>query len=95
MGIIHIIITAYQGQPQTVCLTSPTRASVAPAAQAQLAATPAPPWPEFSTATNPPAAFTAEMLKPSLLIGRSVFQLSKPSADSIERACPKRALVTA
>ena len=72
---------SWYDQPHRAPPSCSASASVALAAQAQLAATPAPPCPEFSTATNPSTLFSAQMLKPSFLIGRSVFQLSKPSPE--------------
>ena len=66
----------FEFYPQRFPPNCSTRLSVAFAAQAQLAATPAPPCPEFSTVTNPPEFRLAPILKPSFLIGRSVFQLT-------------------
>ena len=67
------------------------KASTAFEAQAQLAATPAPPWPEFSTQMKPSGPFLeAPMLNPSFLMGRSVFQLSHPSPDSKDSVSPNR-----
>ena len=61
----------------------------------QLAATPAPPCPEFSTWTKlDPSNLVALILNPSFLMGLSVFQLSNPSPDVIDKVSPKRAWQT-
>merc|ERR1719278_873097 len=92
---IRILSKSERGdQPHRAPSSCCASASVALAAHAQLAATPAPPWPEFSTATNPLLFFLAQMLNPSFLIGRSVFQLSNPSPLLRDIFCPKRAMQT-
>ena len=61
----------------------------------QLAATPAPPCPEFSTCTKlDPSNLVALILNPSFLMGLSVFQLSNPSPDVRDKVSPKRAWQT-
>ena len=61
----------------------------------QLAATPAPPCPEFSTWTKfDPSNLVALILNPSFLMGLSVFQLSNPSPDVRDKVSPKRAWQT-